>query len=182
MLQLWAPNQVGNSILKLLKFTSSAILDWLSFKGQIRSPFSPSNLWKLTFCSTLNASKVSLISKPSILIVVVFFFGNFLMLTPQKQIQNEKSFVDLPKCCCFSPRRKIDFGWSRNLSYFYRVNNQSLGAPRRDLWGQNWGQIWNLHKILYNISLSQLQGWTFKFRWYSLICLIWAMCTNLTAV
>ena len=72
--------------------------------------------------------------------------------------------IDLPKFLF----RKIKFGISRNLSSTHKSKSQSLGAPKCDLRGQKEGQIQNLHKILREISLSQLLRWPLKFRWYSL--------------
>ena len=53
---------------------------------------------------------------------------------------------------------------------FLLVNIESLGAPRRDLRGQNRGQIQNQHEKLYKISLSQPPRTCFKNLWYTLLC------------
>ena len=49
--------------------------------------------------------------------------------------------VDLTKFLLFFSRRKIDFGDHATFPSLLEVNNESLGALRRDLWGQNGGQI-----------------------------------------
>ena len=85
--------------------------------------------------------------------------------------------IDLPKFL-FIFRRKIKFGISRNLSSTHKSKSQSLSAPKCDLRGQKEGQIQNLHKILREISLSQLLRWPLKFRWYSLILASLLFCNN----
>ena len=82
--------------------------------------------------------------------------------------------IDLPKFLF----RKIKFGISRNLSSTHKSKSQSLSAPKCDLRGQKEGQIQNLHKILREISLSQLLRWPLKFRWYSLILASLLFCNN----
>ena len=78
--------------------------------------------------------------------------------------------VILPKrtFVVFFTGRKLKFRRSRNLSSNHRVKNESLGAPRCDLRGQNWGQIQNLHEKLLEISLSHVKRWPLKIWRYSL--------------
>ena len=88
-----------------------------------------------------------------------------------KPTQRRKTKIDIsPNCRIFVvfPRRNFNLGNLSTFPLFLEVNKESLGALRCDLGGQNGGQILNLLKFLYKISLRKLTRWRFKIRWYSL--------------
>ena len=98
------------------------------------------------------------------------FKSNHINFTNFFQTKVKMVLRDLPKLCLFSPDAKSISAYHATFPSSIVVNEKSLGAPRSDLRGQNWGQIQNLHKILREISLSQLKWWSLKDRWYSLRC------------